>query len=109
MSTLADQRQRDLTVGKEKMQQLRAELDTTRRKCRVQAQQITNLKSELKKKVKMSSPSDQLEQPQTELEMLHKKSKAISQKQLKESEEVLILSSVDGELLSCVDKCFVSA
>ena len=75
-------------VGKEKVQQLWAELDTTRWKCLVQAQQITNLKSELKK-VKMSSPNIQLEQPQTELEMPHKKSKATSPKQLKELEEVL--------------------
>ena len=66
------------------MQQLWAELDTTRRKCWVQAQQIANLK----KKVKMSSPSDQLDQPQTELEMVHKKSKVSSPQQLKELEEV---------------------
>ena len=55
-------------------------------------QHISKLELELKAmKVKMCSPSDQLDQPQREMEMLQEKSKdgiGISQKQ---SEEVLYL------------------
>ena len=90
--TTADQKQRDQT---EKVQQLRAELNTTKQLSRCKDQHILKLESELEAmKVKMSSPSDQLEQPQREMEMLQEKSKdgiAISQKQ---SEEVYLLELV---------------
>ena len=59
------------------------------------AKDISELELEMKAvKVKLRSSSDQLEQLQRELEMLHEKNKAgivTSQKQLKESEEVFPL------------------
>ena len=81
MLTVADQKQRNQTEKVEQLQakveQLQANLDMTTQLSRGKDQHISELESELQAvKVKLSSSSDQLEQLQRELEMLHEKSKA---------------------------------